>query len=103
MQVLTTQQWAIIIVHAYPFFSGVEAFFEGLLPCYPHEPSMQSIMADAHAEPLHTEWAALEDYLYVITDDPSHDYQPIPRSRPHTAQPCHSQAVRSVRLHDMLL
>ena len=91
------------MVHAYPFFSGVERFFEGMFGNMPGEAGMQEIMAGACANPMHAEWGALEDYLCNITAAHAHDYKPIPRVSGGPPQACKARSAHLVSLHDMLL
>ncbi|DBA94292.1 hypothetical protein WJX77_011761 [Trebouxia sp. C0004] len=60
--VFSTKQWAMFIVHAYPFFPGVEQGLEHTVAGR-GEPSMHDIIAGAPSSPLTAEWAALNDAL----------------------------------------
>lgn len=103
MQVCSTQQWAILMVHAYPFFSGVESFFEGMFGNRAGEAGMQDVMAGACANPMHAEWRALEDYLCNITAAHAHDYKPIPKFSGSPPQAYSARSALVVSLHNMLL
>ncbi|KAA6416967.1 MAG: hypothetical protein FRX49_13067 [Trebouxia sp. A1-2] len=66
--VFSTKQWAMFIVHAYPFFPGVEAALE-LTAAGRGELSMHEIIAGAQGSPMAADWAALNRYLSNITGE----------------------------------
>ena len=100
LQVFSTKQWAMFIVHAYPFFPGVEAALENTCS-QSSEPTMQQIIADARANPMSQEWSVLDDYLCRITGRHPHGYEPIPRATYHSSDAAGKQ-VPAISLQDML-
>ena len=96
----------MFIVHAYPFFPGMEASLEHTAAGR-GEPSMHDIIAGAHSSPMVADWAALNHYLSSITGEHLHDYQPIKWVSQHSSQ--QSQLAASdehafpATLYDMLL
>ena len=92
------------MVHAYPFFTGVESAFEGMFGTGPE--SLQEIVKGADANPMHAEWRALDEYLCSITGQHAHDYRPVPRPSSTTVGPAHPtncKPAHRISLHDMLL
>ena len=81
LQVCTTKQWAVFIMHAYPFFPGVEQCLESIVAGR-GETSMQEIIAGAQSQPMTAEWKALDSYLCNIKPH-THDYEQIPRIPQH--------------------
>ena len=77
LQVLTTKQWAIIIVHAYPYLPTVEdslaAFAEKV-----KGPSKQAIIKAAETEDMEAEWQALQEFIEMIGGaESTHAYLPL--------------------------
>lgn len=92
-----------MIVHAYPFFPGVEQCLEGLT-VGTSQASLQEICAGAQHNPMTAEWQALDDYLSVITQAHAHDYEPTLRSSKSVLQAQRSKwGAQTVSLHDMLM
>lgn len=96
----------MFIVHAYPFFPGVEAGLEHTAAGR-GEPSMHDIIAGAHSSPMAADWAALNHYLSSITGEHVHDYLPIKwvsqRPSQHFAHAASDKHAFPASLHDMLL
>jgi len=96
----------MFIVHAYPFFPGVEAGLEHTTAGR-GEPSMHDIIAGAHSSPMTADWAALNHYLSSITGENVHDYQPIKWVSQHSSQQsAHAASDKHAlpaTLYDMLL
>jgi len=77
-QVFTTEQWATMIVHCYPFYPSLESVFDALAAaCL--EPTVQDILATASMIPMTEEMKLLDDYIVYITDWYHHEYVPVPR------------------------
>lgn len=65
MQVFSSQQWATMIVHSYPFFPSLETFLENIGARH-NEPSLQQILAAAPAFPMRQEMIALGEYVRFV-------------------------------------
>jgi len=77
-QVFSTEQWATMIVHCYPFYPSLESVFDALAAaCL--EPTVQNILATASMIPMTEEMKLFDDYIVYITDWYHHEYVPVPR------------------------
>jgi len=110
MQVFSTQQWATMIVHSYPFFPSLETFLDSIGARH-NEPSLQQILTTAPAFPMTQEMIALDEYVRFVCDGYQHDSVPVPRAATGTLS-CFSQpasagsssiAKPSASLRDMML
>jgi len=110
MQVFSTQQWATMIVHSYPFFPSLETFLDSIGDRH-NEPSLQQILTTAPAFPMTQEMVALDEYVRFVCDAYRHDSVPVPRAATGTLS-CFSQpasagssspAKPSASLRDMML
>lgn len=108
--VFSTQQWATMIVHSYPFFPSLETFLDSIGARH-KEPSLQQILTTAPAFPMTQEMIALDEYVRFVCDGYRHAYVPVPRaatgtlscfSRPASAGSS-SPANTSASLRDMML
>ncbi len=78
-QVFTTEQWATMIVHCYPFYPSLESVFDALAAaCL--EPTVQDILATAPMIPMTEEMELFDDYIVYITDWYRHEYVPVPKA-----------------------
>jgi hypothetical protein len=109
-QVFSTQQWATMIVHSYPFFPSLETFLDSIGARH-NEPSLQQILTTAPASPMTQEMIALDEYVRFVCDGYRHDSVPVPRAATGTLS-CFSQpasagssslAKPSASLRDMML
>lgn len=76
--VFTTEQWAAMIGHCYPFYPLLESVFDALAAaCL--EPTVQDILASASTIPMTEEMQLFDDYIVHITDWYHHEYIPVPR------------------------
>ncbi|KAL0033744.1 hypothetical protein WJX77_003466 [Trebouxia sp. C0004] len=103
--VFSTQQWATMIVHSYPFFPSLESFLDSIGARH-NEPSLQQILTAAPAFPMTQEMIALDEYVRFVCDSYRHDSVAVPRAATGTlsfvSQPA-SPAKPSASLRDMML
>ena len=119
LQVFRLEQWVTMAVHAYPFFPRLETWFERVALHY-GAPSKHDYVAIAQKDPKQAEWAALDEYIAKLLQEPSSDHVPIPRlqKEPKSAPaqpnkffelnqqlwgPKQQQQRQNIRLLDMLL
>lgn len=75
-QVLTTRQWAAIIVHAYPYLVTVESSLEAFASHKGRQPK-SVILKAAQTDNMESEWLALQEYIELISQENPHDYLPL--------------------------
>ena len=75
-QVLTTRQWASIIVHAYPYLMTVESSLEAFASHRGMQPK-SVILKAAQTDDMESDWLALQEYTELISQEKSHDYLPL--------------------------
>ena len=78
LQILSTEQWATLVVQVYPYAVNLELLLESLAKKH-GEPTMPDLLAAARHNPLTAEWAALDEYVSVITDHYYPNYVPVYR------------------------
>ena len=92
-----------MIVHAYPFFPGMEAALENIIAGN-GEASMQAIAAGAKINPMTSEWMALDDYLSNLNAAAqAHDYVPVPGVAQNQMQAQPAMPAPVLSLYDRLL
>ncbi|KAA6422014.1 MAG: hypothetical protein FRX49_08032 [Trebouxia sp. A1-2] len=74
--VLTTRQWAAIIVHAYPYLVTVESSLEAFASHKGRQPK-SVILKAAQTDNMESEWLALQEYIELISQENPHDYLPL--------------------------
>ena len=108
LQVLTTKQWATVVVHSYPYLPTVEdslgAFAEQM-----QGQSKEAIIATAETNSMEREWQALQEYIELIgRADSTHNYLPLSKcssfkstaradARAHAMMPFRAEAA--INLH----
>ena len=107
LQIFSTEQWATMIVHSYPFFPALESALESTAAAR-NEPGMQEILSAARTHPMTDDLLALDDYISFVTSCYRHEYVPVFRFTAGSSAPVHStEALPSrkpeVRLRDMML
>jgi len=75
-QVLTTRQWALIIVHAYPYLMTVESSLEAFASHRGMQPKSVLLKA-AQTDDMESEWLALQEYIELIGQENPHEYLPL--------------------------
>ena len=92
-----------MIVHAYPFFPGMEAALENII-AGKGEASMQAIAAGAMSHPMTSDWMALDDYLSNLNAAAqAHEYVPVPRAAKNQMQAQPAMPAPVMSLHDRRL
>lgn len=76
LQVLTTNQWAILIVQSYPYLPILETHFEAIA-AEGGAPSKAQILAAAQSNPMAAEWRHLNKYLESIASRNSDEHIPL--------------------------
>lgn len=75
-QVMTTRQWAAMIVHAYPYLMTLGASSEA----FASHRGMQAksdIVEAAQTDEMESDWLASQKYIELISQEKSHDYLPL--------------------------
>ena len=80
LQVLTTKQWATLIVHAYPYMPDIESAFESVAKSA-GQPPKKALMSDCSLGNMAAEWEGLEEYLEVVAKHDTHNYIPLSVSK----------------------
>jgi len=75
-QVLTTRQWALVIVHAYPYLMTVESSLEAFASHRGMQPKSVLLKA-AQTDDMESDWLALQEYIELISQENPHDYLPL--------------------------
>jgi len=76
LQVLTTRQWAAMIVHAYPYLITVEESLEASAKHKGRQPKL-AILKAAQTDNMESDWLALQEYIELISQENPHDYLPL--------------------------
>ena len=108
MQILSTKQWALIIVHAYPYLPTVELQLEAFAQYGKTSMTKADILKAAETDSMESGWHALQEYIELIGQENSHDYLPLsscaafkskvqPASFPRSAMPFRTEAA--INLH----
>ena len=82
---LSTKQWATVIVQAYPYIPDVENALEAVAKAN-GQPSKHSILIDRSMGSMAAQWEGLESYLELLAKQTTHDYVPL-SVQPVFAQP----------------
>ena len=80
LQVLTTKQWATLIVHAYPYMPDIESALESVAKSA-GQPPKKVLMSDRSLGNMAAEWEGLEEYLEVVAKNRTHNYTPLSVSK----------------------
>jgi len=75
-QVLTTRQWASVIVHAYPYLMTVESSLEAFASHKGMQPK-SAILKEAQTDNMESDWLALQEYIELISQENPHEYLPL--------------------------
>ena len=78
LQVLTTRQWAAMIVHAYPYLITVEESLEACAKHKGRQPKL-AILKAAQTDNMESDWLALQEYIELISHKNPHDHLPLPK------------------------
>ena len=74
---LTTKQWALVIVHAYPYLPTVEQCLEAFAEFGNSSVSKADLLKAAETDSMEPAWQALQEYIEFIGQQNSHDYLPL--------------------------
>lgn len=74
--VLTTRQWASVIVHAYPYLMTLESSLEAFASQKGMAPK-SAIVRAAQTDDMESDWLALQEYIELISQEKPHDYLPL--------------------------
>ena len=75
-QVMTTRQWASVIVHAYPYLMTLESSLEAFASQKGMQPK-SAIVKTAQTDDTEFDWLALQEYIELISQEKPHDYLPL--------------------------
>lgn len=75
--ILSTKQWALIIVHAYPYLPTVEQSLQAFAEFGKSSMSKADILKAAETDSMETAWQALQEYIELIGQQNSHEYLPL--------------------------
>ncbi len=76
LQVLSTKQWANLIVHSYPYIPDIESALEAVAR-EAGQPPKQVILDDRMLGNMAAEWQELQGYLELVARQKSHAYVPL--------------------------
>ena len=104
---MSTEQWATLIVAAYPYFCNLELVLEGIAQEH-GDPTVSEVLTAAQHHPLTAEWAALDQYVGAITKQYYPGYVPVYRASTAAQQqtwqqPPGAPSSSLAHIHHMLL